>query len=338
MISNTKSTILIIDSDINITQELSDRLSSVGFSVISANTPDIANKLFFITSPDIILIDIFMKDTSSIETLSWIKTKAVEANIPIIVLSSEEDVNSKVYSFLSSASDYIVKPFKFAEVLARINTQLKIVSIQNELEKKNKELLERNEILEQQTITDALTGLYNRRYILNKLHSDIAHSMRYKEPISFIMSDIDNFKILNDKYGHLAGDEVLKVVAEIIKDSVREVDITARYGGEEFLIICPNTEKPGAVRVAERIRKRVSGHKFLFKNTDIYTTISLGVHSTAFHVPVNIEEAIAKLIENADRALYKAKNNGRNRIEVYKSRENVAQIKKHKQNAPLETI
>jgi PleD family two-component response regulator len=127
-------------------------------------------------------------------------------NIPVIILSSAVDVNSKVNGFLSGASDYIVKPFRFAEVLARINNQIRILNMQHELEKKNKELTEKNMLLQQMAVTDGLTGLYNKRYILSRLSSEISHAVRYREPISFLMVDVDHFKQIKDTYGHVVGD------------------------------------------------------------------------------------------------------------------------------------
>ncbi|MCX8129036.1 MAG: diguanylate cyclase [Clostridia bacterium] len=334
MLNNKKNTILIIDSDHVLTKKLSDRLNSVGFGVLSATNADMAYKLFLVSKPDIILIDIHMKDSSGNDIFLKIKTKAVSDKIPIIILSSDVDVNTKVYSFLSGASDYIVKPFSFAEVLARINTQLKIVSIQRELEQKNRELTESNALLQKLAITDALTGLYNKRYILSKLHTDIAHSIRYKEPISFIIADIDHFKRINDRYGHQVGDLILKDAASIIRKSVREVDIVARYGGEEFLIICPNTERHGAVLVAERVRKGIASHNFFYSGKEIHITISFGVKCSVFNAPTDTEKAMNKLIEEADKALFRAKTNGRNRIEVFEEKKE----KKSEQSPPLDAM
>jgi diguanylate cyclase (GGDEF)-like protein len=123
--------------------------------------------------------------------------------------------------------------------------------------------MEKNMLLQEMTITDGLTGLYNKRYILNRLVNDISHAARYKEPISFLMVDIDHFKRINDTYGHLVGDVLLKNVAQTLKNTVRDVDIVARYGGEEFLIVVPNEDVLGTKIVAERLRKKSKVHLLL---------------------------------------------------------------------------
>ncbi len=318
-----KKTILLIDSDISVTGILSSRLSSVGFNVMVANEEETAFKLIQESSPDVILLDILMKMKSSDNILTAIKSNNLSAHTPIIILSSAIDVNSKVYGFLSGASDYIVKPFRFAEVLARINNQIRILNMQNELEEKNKELIEKNILLQQMAVTDGLTGLYNKRYILSRLSSEISHAARYREPISFLMVDVDHFKQINDTYGHVAGDMLLREIADMLKKIVREVDIVARYGGEEFLIVLPNGDMLGAKILAERLRESIEKTIFNIEENKILITISIGVKSTNLKLSVDSSAEVTKLINQADMALYKAKASGRNRVEVYDDKLNI---------------
>lgn len=318
-VATGKNTILLIDTDISLTNVLSSRLVNVGFNVLVANDSDMALKLFQISTPDLILLDIIVRDNDGKDILSMIKSNPQSEYIPIIILSSDVDVNSKVYGFLSGANDYVVKPFRFAELLARINNQIKMLNMQKELEKKNKELIEKNMLLEKLAITDSLTGLYNRAYVLDRLSTEVLRSSRYKEPISFIIVDIDFFKRINDTFGHLAGDAVLKIVSTHLNNSVRDVDIIGRYGGEEFLVICPNTDLTGARILAERIRINAYSSTFRIMEKDVKISVSAGVSCCVPKLHVNVDAFITKQIGDADIALYKAKSQGRNRIEIFDS-------------------
>jgi diguanylate cyclase (GGDEF)-like protein len=157
---------------------------------------------------------------------------------------------------------------------------------------------------------DALTGLYNRRYILNELENHCKIAKRNNRIFSLIIVDIDNFKKVNDQYGHLAGDECLKKIAYIMNNSLREQDICGRYGGEEFLIILPETKLEGAVNLAERIRKKIEGTNISFQKHQIKNTISAGVSQFNASIPDN-----EYLFKMADKALRKAKELGKNKIE-----------------------
>jgi len=254
--------IMLINPDSDFTCELADRLSRTGFDVLTANDEATALKLLEVSKPTLILLDILLKGKDGKDILTSLRTGPVTSNIPVIVLTTDTDVNSIVYSFLQGANDYISKPFVFPEILARINNQIKIVSMQKELESKNNELLKKNMLLEQMAITDSLTGLYNKGYLLKRLESEILRAARYNEITSLIIMDIDNFKTINDTHGHLYGDKVLKDISKLISDSVRDVDITARYGGDEFFVVCPNTDVNGAKILAERIRSSIENHKF----------------------------------------------------------------------------
>ena len=158
------------------------------------------------------------------------------------------------------------------------------------------------------TTIDGLTQVYNKRYLMETLDREISRAKRYGRPLSILMFDIDHFKQINDRYGHLAGDYVLKEMASIIKARIRREDIMGRYGGEEFIIVLPEIDHPNAMIIAEKIRRIVERHKFVFEGVPIKVTISVGV-ATAWPELSVPEEFIKKADEN----LYKAKNAGRNR-------------------------
>jgi diguanylate cyclase (GGDEF)-like protein len=315
--SSQKKTILLIDQNTSLTDLLSTRLVNVGFNMLVANQADMALKLAQISTPDVILLELLMKTNDGKDILTQIKLNQVTANIPIIILSS--DLDSKLYGFLSGENDYIVKPFKFDEVLGRINNQIRISEMQKELEKKNHELLEKNLLLEKMAITDSLTGLYNRAYVLDRLSTEVLRCARYKEPISFLMIDIDFFKKINDTYGHLTGDAVLKIVANQLKNSTREIDIVGRYGGEEFIVICPNADILNAKIIAERIRVKAMNSNLSITKGNISVTLSIGISCSIPKMFVNTDAFITTQIGDADIALYKAKSSGRNRVETFDS-------------------
>ena len=169
-------------------------------------------------------------------------------------------------------------------------------------------------ILQYESITDSLTALKNRRYFDQRLHEEIAHSRRYRLPLSLLLIDVDHFKVVNDTYGHQIGDEVLKNLSKVILEMVRDSDIVARYGGEEIAIITPNTEKAEAILLAERLRNIVQ--KSTLASIDatqevVQITISIGV--STLNLVVMDKDA---LVEEADKALYEAKKLGRNRVQI----------------------
>lgn len=161
-----------------------------------------------------------------------------------------------------------------------------------------------------ESITDFLTGLYNRRYFHNRLKEIIVMAQRHLTPVTLIMMDLDHFKHINDTFGHDVGDTVLKHTSKIIKQSLRGSDIAARYGGEEFCIMLPNTSLQGAGLLAERIRENIKDHKFKCEQTTFNVTVSLGV--TLIDINGNPDEVLAK----ADEALYCSKNNGRDQVTI----------------------
>jgi diguanylate cyclase (GGDEF)-like protein len=166
--------------------------------------------------------------------------------------------------------------------------------------------------IETLAITDALTGIYTRRYFLERFEEEIKRAQAHKGKMAFLMLDVDHFKMINDQYGHLTGDEVLKQVAMIIKESIREIDIAGRYGGEEFCVVLPDTDSAAAVMVAERIRKAVEKKVIKAYDATLRITISIGV--AAFPSDGKIAE---ELMDKADWSLYRAKSQGRNKVAAF---------------------
>jgi len=186
------------------------------------------------------------------------------------------------------------------------------------LQRENLDLIVKNRNLTEVSSRDTLTGLYNRWYVIEKLDTEINRSLRHGSPMSLLMLDLDHFKKINDTYGHNVGDEVLKSVGKTLRDSCRVYDVPGRYGGEEFCVVLPETRLGNTAVVAERIRTRLAATEMHFGDVAVRVTTSIGIAGVD-SVPEEGTLSPAALIERADRALYSAKNRGRNRVETWDS-------------------
>jgi len=184
------------------------------------------------------------------------------------------------------------------------------------LQRENLDLVVKNRNLSEVSSRDGLTGLYNRWYLIEKIDSEINRALRHGSPMSVLMLDLDHFKRINDTWGHSAGDEVLKAIGKLLKDSCRVYDVPGRYGGEEFCIVLPETRMGNTQVVAERIRQRLESTEVACGGDSVVVTASIGI--AGMDEPASSEIlSPAALIDRADRALYSAKSRGRNRIETW---------------------
>lgn len=184
------------------------------------------------------------------------------------------------------------------------------------LQRENLDLIVKNRELSEVSSRDALTGLYNRSFVIEKLDSELNRALRHGSPMSLLMLDVDHFKNVNDTFGHAAGDLVLQAIGKLLRDSCRVYDIPGRYGGEEFCILLPETRLGNTNVVAERIRSRLATTELATGGTSIHVTVSIGI--AGLDSPEDVDEVTpSALIDRADRALYTAKNRGRNRIELW---------------------
>lgn len=210
-----------------------------------------------------------------------------------------------------------------AEILAfvggHLTTRSEVQALEQRLrlvERENVELVMKNRALAEISSRDALTGLYTRWFVLDKIEAEISRSLRHGSPMSVLMLDIDHFKQINDSFGHPIGDRVLHAVGQVVKESCRIYDVPGRYGGEEFCLLLPETRLDGTLPVAERIRRRVEASPLLHDGVSVNITASVGVAGLE-SVPDEAIFSAAALIDRADRALYHAKERGRNRTEVW---------------------
>jgi diguanylate cyclase (GGDEF)-like protein len=249
--------------------------------------------------PDLILLDISMPDTDGYEVCRQLKADPNTQNIPIIFVTALTDAADETRALDLGASDYISKPFNPSVVHARVRTQLR--------------MKQQNDLLERFAFLDSLTGLSNRRAFEDRGTTEWNRCLRAAAPLSVILLDVDHFKLYNDTYGHGAGDECLRRVARALSGSLeRAGDLVARYGGEEFVVVLPDTDQAGALRVAERLRRAVEEQRIEHSGSKAapHVTVSLGV---ATAVPVLVG-GLTILLELADRMLYECKAAGRNGV------------------------
>jgi diguanylate cyclase (GGDEF)-like protein len=302
--------ILVVDDNQDNVEVLRVRLDSWGYETQSATNGEEALAYVAKSPPDLILLDVMMPDITGIEVAQRIKRDRSLPFIPIIMQTALDSTEAKVEGLEAGADDYITKPIDFAELKARLRSMLRIKRLQEELEEREKELLEMNERLRFMSLTDGLTGLDNRRHLNDRIEEMFQHAQRLNEPFSVVMCDLDKFKSVNDTYGHQAGDEVLKQLADILKEEAREIDRVGRYGGEEFLLLLPGTVLDAAVTFAERVRKHVERHTFTFPGGSTKRTASFGVAGWP-HPKIDDSDSLVRM---ADDALYVAKETGRNRV------------------------
>jgi diguanylate cyclase (GGDEF)-like protein len=209
--------------------------------------------------------------------------------------------------------------------LENIFTREELSSANASLKSQDLRLTQLNQQLLQLAHTDDGTGLYNRRRLLEQLAAEIARARRYGEILSCLMLDIDHFKQINDSYGHQAGDEVLRQIGAVLKDSLRVTDFVARYGGEEFTIVLPRTDRVGAGRVAENLRERLKANLFEISGELLHLTVSIGIASCTKFDNLDVREVILR----ADKALYLAKHSGRNCVCSYEESESTSSAVKN---------
>lgn len=320
-------TILIIDDDPQLAKLICMRLEAAGYRTLTALTANQALAYLGLDrhsgqeKVDLVMLDIFLPDVSGIEVCRRIRADSRTCDIPVIMLTGSTDEKHLQLAFDVGAVDYIEKPFKKVELLARIRSALRLKAEIEQRKRQTRKLIavaerlkQANEQLRQLSLHDALTGLYNRRYFDEFLEREFKRAQRSGRGIALIMIDIDYFKAYNDRFGHQAGDECLRQVAATFNRVVhRSNDLIARYGGEEFAVVLPDASQPGTLIVAENLRQMVEALRLPHPDSPFeVVTISEGV---AIWHPKPKERA-SQLIEAADTALYHSKRAGRNRVSI----------------------
>jgi two-component system, cell cycle response regulator len=285
---------------------LSDRIQSMLSSEHSVDVErDPTEALFHAAEGDydLVIVSLDLENFDGLRLCSQLRSLERTRNVPVLAIA-EADNNARLVRALEiGVNDYLVRPFDKNEILARARTQIR--------KKRYTERLRDNVQLSiEMAITDALTGLYNRRYMETHVGTLVDQAVARGKPLSVLILDIDYFKSINDTHGHDAGDDVLQDFAIRIRKSIRGIDLACRYGGEEFVVVMPETDMAVATMVAERLRRRIASEPFpIQKGTRmIEVTISIGIAALGFG------DDAAAVIKRADQALYRAKRDGRNRV------------------------
>ncbi|MBN2123463.1 MAG: diguanylate cyclase [Deltaproteobacteria bacterium] len=284
-------------------------LSKRGFDVTCAENGKMALDLFRDRFFPMVLTDWMMPEMDGVELCRELRSRQPSGYIYILFLTVRGAREDVVAGLEAGADDYLTKPFHRMELLARISTGNRILKLERSLKRTNEEI-------RRLSITDPLTGAYNRNYLKETLPKEIKRTLRYGHPLHVIMGDIDHFKAVNDVHGHQVGDEVLRAFTRCIRDSIRNnVDWVVRYGGEEFLVVLPETDEKGALTVAERLRNAVRESAVRVNGNEIRITASWGVSGFRASDPFS-RLSHDDLIREADRCLLRAKEDGRNRVRI----------------------
>jgi len=299
----TGSSILIIDDDVIQLRNFSERMSP-HYLIQTLSQPKEAMAIALNKNFDLIIISTQLTEMDGLRLASQFKSQEETRNVPILMLVDEEDTRAMLKGLELGVNDYIITPFDYNEMSARIKTQIRRKKYQEALKSNYQQSIS-------MAITDALTGLYNRHYLNAHLENMVKQSLSNNKPLSLMMMDMDHFKQVNDTYGHDMGDEVLKRLAEIIVKTLRSADLAARFGGEEFVVLMPETDITNAFDVADRLRRVVENTPFKLINAEgsIQKTISIGIT-----VLNDFGDSAQSLLKRADEALYEAKHTGRNKV------------------------
>lgn len=255
---------------------------------------------------DVVLCNLELPGLDGDKLLRLRDARADSAPIPFLFITASQNMARRTRLLEDGACDALSKPFHAPDLVARLRLHLQIKQLQDEL-------LVKNRRLEDLSRTDLVTGLRTRRAIEEVLEAEFRRAERYGTPLSVLMADLDHFKQVNDSYGHVAGDAVLRAVSDRVQAQLRATDVAGRYGGEEFLVVLQHNDHEGAVVVAERWRESVAAEAFeLADGRAVRATLSIGVASFAPGMKTRQE-----LVTAADAALYKAKDDGRNRVAVF---------------------
>jgi two-component system cell cycle response regulator len=298
-------TVLIID-DSPVARKLVELpLLEKGYRLLLATSGRSGIELFEKHRPDVVITDWMLPDLPGQEVCQRIRSSSQDSYAYVIVLTAQTGKENLVEALALGADDYLTKPFHRGELLARVGVGARITGLHRQVEAKNKQL-------EELALTDALTGLPNRRAIEDWAASQLSNAARHGFPFWIALADLDYFKQVNDTFGHDAGDAVLKRFSKILKSSLRRGDLCGRLGGEEFLVVLTHTDKANALKVIDRIRLELSNAPVEFGGCTVGVTASFGL---AGFEGSQKASAFGPLRQMADAALYSAKRAGRNRIE-----------------------
>jgi diguanylate cyclase (GGDEF)-like protein len=298
---------ILIAEDNTVSRRLLETcLTKWGYEVISAEDGSEAWEVLKGEDPPrLAILDWMMPKIDGVQVCRKVRKGPQEPYIYILLLTAKDEKSDLVKAMEAGADDYLTKPFEPDELKVRLRAGRRIIELQEEV-------VSTREALRIQATHDSLTALWNRSAILDILRRELARANREGTPVGIAMADLDHFKQVNDSYGHMAGDTVLRDAAKRMLSSVRPYDAIGRYGGEEFLIVVPGCNEQGVLSAADRIRLSICEKPMTTPDAIISVTISLGAAATDPAQKIDMKS----LIRIADAALYTAKGRGRNRVEV----------------------
>jgi len=299
---------LVVDDSAVYRKLIGDHLRSWGFGVILAESGSEAWRILEQpNAPKLVLLDWVLPDLDGLELCQRIRQAGASSPYTyIILLTSKEGRQNMLQAMQAGADDYLVKPFDELELKARLLVGKRILDLQEEL-------VSARESMRHAATHDSLTGLTNRAEILAMLERELERARRERKPVAVILCDVDHFKNVNDTLGHLFGDEALREIGRRLRTQLRVYDGVGRYGGEEFLMVLPSCDLPNALLRADGLREIIAKTPVVCSGEERLITMSMGVAVSACEGKNEVE----MLLNQADAGLYKAKENGRNRIEHF---------------------
>ncbi len=272
------------------------------FEILEAKTGEEAKNIIKKYHPDLVILDFNLPDTRGTEIIKWMQNSGYE-DIQVILVSSIDSHEVAAQGLNLGAEDFVKIPYDPEEMRARVKAHLRLKRIIDHVKRSRDKMFKLAQI-------DELTGIFNRRFLFEKLNDLFTKHTNEKKPLSILMVDIDDFKHVNDTYGHQVGDEVLRTVSKFLRNGIRKFDIVGRYGGEEFLIIAPGTTKDRAIRLGNRLREKVKFHTFKTEKGSFRVTISAGIAELLTDKPRDVND----FVKIADMRLYRAKSAGKDRV------------------------
>lgn len=297
-----RANILLVDDQPASSHRIRD-IVGASHDVTTAPEPSKAISLAAQGNFDLVIVSLNLAGADSLRFLSQLRSPELMRSVPMLVLSEPDDSRRLARALDIGANDYLVRPIDRHELMARVRTQLRHRRYAGQL----RENLERSVTM---AVTDELTGLFNRRYMESHLSTQIDLAIANGKPMSLILFDLDHFKVINDTHGHEAGDEILQQIGGIVAANVRGVDLGCRYGGEEFVVIMPGRDSETAFAIAERLRAVVADHDFQ-SNADLSLKVTISAGVATLEGP---DDSPLHLLRRADKALYEAKDAGRNKV------------------------
>lgn len=296
--------VLVVEDDTDARLVIASTVERAGYQVAAVATGEEGlERLRDNPAIGVALVDLVMPGMDGFAFCQALQGSPRLGDLHIIIVSGRDNPDDKTQGLTMGAADYLTKPFHGPELRARVAVGERII-------RERRRLKAQRSVLQRMVREDSLTGLCNRRYFKERLAEEWARACRYHRPLSLIMGDLDHFKQINDLYGHCQGDRVLAGVGRLLRCELRETDVAARYGGEEFVLLLPETGEEGALKIVERLRRKIKEMVFPHPSGSVSVLMSFGV------VTLRLSSARfpETMLDEADQALYAAKRGGRDRV------------------------